>query len=385
MKNKVTSLALLFAVLSALSFAQQAPVARQTGTVKAISGSKLQLKTDSGQDIAVTVQEGARILRVAPGQTDLKSAEPMNLSDIQVGDRMLVRGKAGENADSFVAASIIVMKAGEVAQKQQKDMQDWQRRGASGIVSAIDPATHSVTVSVSPTQSVVIKTTDQTSFLRYAPDSIRFTDAEKSTFDQIQKGDQLRARGAKSADGKELAAEQVISGTFRNIAGTISSIDTAANTITVKDILAKKQVTVKLTSESQLRKLPPQLAQRIAFFLKSPEAAQQMSASAQGGAAGVNASSPGQGGRGGGAFGGRPGGGQPDFQQMINRLPAVTLADLQKEEAVMIVSTAGRGSEVSAITLLSGVEPILTAPNTAGAAALLNGWNLSAPGEGGQQ
>ncbi|HEX2331197.1 MAG TPA: hypothetical protein VHN74_20905, partial [Candidatus Angelobacter sp.] len=218
MKNKVTSLALLFAVLSALSFAQQAPVARQTGTVKAISGSKLQLKTDSGQDIAVTVQDGSRILRVAPGQTDLKSAEPMNLSDIQVGDRMLVRGKAGENADSFVAASIIVMKAGEVAQKQQKDMQDWQRRGASGIVSAIDPVTHSVTVSVSPTQSVVIKTTDQTSFLRYAPDSIRFTDAEKSTFDQIQKGDQLRARGAKSADGKELAAEQVISGTFRNIA-----------------------------------------------------------------------------------------------------------------------------------------------------------------------
>jgi hypothetical protein len=70
---------------------------------------------------------------------------------------------------------------------------------------------------------------------------------------------------------------------------------------------------------------------------------------------------------------------------MINRLPAVTLSDLQKEEAVMIVSTSGRGSEVSAITLLSGVEPILTAPNTAGAAALLNGWNLSTPGEGGPQ
>ncbi len=73
---------------------------------------------------------------------------------------------------------------------------------------------------------------------------------------------------------------------------------------------------------------------------------------------------------------------------MVNRLPAVTLADLQKDEAVMIVSTSGTGgSEVTAITLLSGVEPILTAsPNGMGAAALLSGWNLSAPGgEGGPQ
>jgi hypothetical protein len=69
---------------------------------------------------------------------------------------------------------------------------------------------------------------------------------------------------------------------------------------------------------------------------------------------------------------------------MISRLPAVTLADLQKDDAVMIVSTTGAdGNEVTAITLLSGVDPILTAsPNGMGAAALLSGWNLSAPGGG---
>jgi hypothetical protein len=66
---------------------------------------------------------------------------------------------------------------------------------------------------------------------------------------------------------------------------------------------------------------------------------------------------------------------------MINRLPAVKLADLQKEEAVMIVSTPGTGgSEVTAITLLSGVESILTS-NATGGAALLSGWNISAPAE----
>ena len=70
---------------------------------------------------------------------------------------------------------------------------------------------------------------------------------------------------------------------------------------------------------------------------------------------------------------------------MVSRLPAVTITDLQKEDAVMIVSTLGSGSsEVTAITLLGGVEPILTAsPNGMGAAALLSGWNLSAPGDAG--
>jgi hypothetical protein len=363
-----------------------ATVARKTGTVKSIKGNAITLKPDSGPDVNVTVQDGAKVVRIAPGQTDLKSATPITLQEIQVGDRMLVRGKAGDSQDSLAASSIVVMKQADVAQKQQKDLQDWQRRGSGGIVTAIDAATGAVTVSVNPALSVKVKTTKDTEFLRYAPNSVKFSDAQKGSFDQIKVGDQLRARGAKSEDGKELTAEEVISGTFRNIAGTISSIDAAAGTIVVKDVLSRKSVTVKLTPESQMRKLPAQLAQRIAFFLKSPDAAQAMAA--RGNAAGAPAatsSGPGQGGPGAGGFvsggsgGGRPGG-PPDFQQVIGRLPAVTISDLQKDEAVMIVSTPGTGgAEVAAITLLSGVEPIITA-SPSNAAALLSGWNFSAPG-----
>jgi hypothetical protein len=71
---------------------------------------------------------------------------------------------------------------------------------------------------------------------------------------------------------------------------------------------------------------------------------------------------------------------------MLNRIPSVTLADLQKEDAVMVVATQGTsGNEVTAITLLGGVDPILTAsPNGTSAAALFSGWNMGAPGgEGG--
>lgn len=347
----------------------------KVGVVKSINGKSLVIKPDSGTDVNVTLTDDARLLRLEPGQTDLRSAQTITIDQIQPGDRLLVRGTAGDNQDSLQASIAVLMKQSDVAERQQTELRDWQRRGAGGIVSAIAPADGAITVSVRPGASLLVKTDKNTQFLRYAPDSVKFSDAKKGTLDQIKVGDQLRARGTRSADGKELNAEEVISGTFRNIAGTISGIDASSNTITVKDVLAKKTVKVKLTPESQMRKLPPQLAQRIAFFLRAgPQAGE---ATQDGASARFGAGRAGAGARGGGA----------DFQQIISRLPAVTLADLHKDDAVMIVSTpGGGGSEVAAITLLGGVEPILTAsPNASGAAALLSGWNLSAPSEGGPQ
>jgi co-chaperonin GroES (HSP10) len=347
--------------------------AKNVGTVKSISDQSLVLKSDTGPDVNVSLSDSTKIVRLAPGQTDLKSATQLRATDLQVGDRMLVRGQAGDN-NSITATSIIVMKQADVAQKQQHDREDWQKRGTGGIVSAIDPATGAITVAVTPTYSVTVKTSKDTSFLRYSPNSVKFSDAQKGTLDQIQKGDQLRARGTRNADGRELTAEEVISGTFRNIAGTITSIDAANNAITVKDILAKKTVVVKFNSDSQLHKLAPQMAQRLAFFLKS---------GAQAGAGGTSASAQLASSNGASAAAGagqRAGG--TDFQQILSRIPSITLPELQKEDAVMIVATQGTGGgDVTAITLLGGVEPILTAsPNGSSAAALFSGWNMSAPG-----
>ena len=245
----------------------QSPAVRNVGAVKSISGNTLVLKTDAGPEITVSVPDGARLLRMAPGQADLKSATSITLPELQVGDRMLVRGQAGDGG-SIAAATIVVMKQADVAQKQQHDREDWQKRGTGGIVNAIDPAAGTIKVAVTPTVSVLVKTSKDTGYLRYASNSVKFSDAQKGTMDQIKVGDQLRARGTRSADGQELAAEEIISGTFRNIAGTITSIDTANNAITVKDLLAKKSVVIKFNSDSQLRKLAPAMAQRLAFFLK---------------------------------------------------------------------------------------------------------------------
>ena len=126
--------------------AQTAAAAQVVGAIKTISGDTITLAPDKGGEVTVAVQAGARIVRVAPGQTDLKNAAVLQLSDLQVGDRILVRGKASDDGKSFAAAGIIAMKLYDVQAKQQQDRADWQKRGIGGLVRAVDPAAGVVTL-----------------------------------------------------------------------------------------------------------------------------------------------------------------------------------------------------------------------------------------------
>jgi hypothetical protein len=284
-----------------------------------------------------------------------------------------------------------MMKQSDVAARQQQEREDWQKRGIGGLVSAVDPAAGTVTISVTSlagSKKVLIQTTKKSEIRRYAANSVKFDDAKPSKLGDIQPGDQLRARGNKNDDGTEFTAQEIVSGSFRNIAGTVTAANTADNTLTVMDLLTKKPVVIKVTPDSQLRKLPQMMAQRIAMRLKgqsppgAPGAAPANAAATSGPARG--ASAQGGGGAPGGGFGGgagaRPGGGG-DLQQMLLRLPAVTVSDFQKGDAVILVSTQGNDTEVTAITLVGGVEPILTAAPAGGQAMVLSPWSLSGPSE----
>jgi hypothetical protein len=371
-----------FALATPASASRQEPaqgaVARPKGTVKAVAGNVLTLTTDAGTEVNVIVQDATRLLRIAPGQTNLKDATPMQLKDVQPGDRVLVLGKLAEDGKSVNASSVIAMKKTDIAEKQAHDREEWQKHGVGGIVNGIDAA-GTITIATAASgdkKSVVIHFSKDTVLRRYAPDSTKFDDAKPAPLDQIQTGDQLRARGARSADDAELAADEIVSGSFRNIAGTISSIDTGAGTLNVMDLATKKNVTVKITAESQLRKLPPQMAQRIAMRLKGGGADAPTAATPAAAPTAQPATAPT-----GGAGGAGRGGGAPDLQQAIGRMPAATLSDLQKGDAVMIVATQGtKDSGVTAITLLGGVEPILVASPKDAASTILSPWSLSGGG-----
>lgn len=370
----VIRLLLLCAALACVALAQTTST-RAIGTVTAVSGNNITIKTDAGAETSISVPESARVLRTQPGQRDLATATPIEVKDVQVGDRILVQGT--QNGGQVEASRVIVMARGDIVQKQQQEQQAWTR-GAGGIVTEVDPAASTVTVSNVPGSSVVVHLTPQTIVRRYSATSVKFSDAQTSSLTEIQKGDQLRARGSRSADGKEFTADEIVSGSFHNVAGLITANDPAAGTITVNDILGKRSITLKISSDSQMRKLPPMMAQMIARVAHSEVAHTEPNQGAEQQAAPAGPPQAGQGTQGAGrpGFGGRT----PDFQQMLNRTPAITLPDLQKGDAVMLVATQGSADAApTVITLVAGVEPILTAaPSGSAAAALLSSWNMSA-------
>ncbi len=386
------------------------PMAQVVGTVKAIAGNVFTLTLDGGADVLVTVSETTKIVQVAPGSKDLKAATPIALTDLAVGDRILVRHRSGADAKAVAAVGIIAMKSGDVAAKQAQERGDWQAHGVGGLVKAVDAAAGTITISVPAvagvSKTMVIHTTSATILRRYAPDSVKFDAAKPAPIMQIQAGDQLRARGEKSADGNELTATEIVSGTFRNIAGTINSVDASAKTINMTDLITKKAVVVKVSDETQLKKLPPEMATRIAMRLRGGGGAAGAGDSGANGAANNSAAGAGGGSRPAGATGGSSaaggdasaggpggggmraggGGGRGDFQSIVNRLPSAAVTDFQKGDAVLVVSTQGTDAGgVTAITLVGGVEAILAAaPGSGGAqAALLSPWNLGGGAPGG--
>lgn len=370
--------------------ATPATVARRIGAIKAINGNTLTLSQDSGPDITATVAPNARLLRIAPGAKDLKDATPIQFQELQLGDRVRVRGQASADGNTIATLEVIVMARTDLDARRQQEQQDWQKRGIGGLVSSVEPAAGTVKISVtglSGKREITVQASKSTVIRRYAPDSVKFDDAKPSSLQEIHPGDQLRARGERSADGLLLTADEIVTGSFRNVAGTVNSVDASAGTVSVQDLLSKKAVVVKITSESQLHQLPPEMAQRIAMRLKaSLPAGTPGSGAGSGTSAGdghpgaAGGTPPASGGTTAGGINGSPPGGMRaggggDFQQLLNRMPTVTLADLHKGDAVVIVATDG-GSTATAITLLSGVEPILQAAPTAGQAMMLTPWSL---------
>jgi hypothetical protein len=330
-----------------------APAASQRGTVKEVSGDAITMVADAGQTVTVNVANGAKIMQLAVGSTDLKTAIAGQLTDISVGDRILVTGKAGETPATFSAVRVILMKSADIAQKQAAERADWKARGTGGIVSAVDPGTGAITLTVGA-KKVVVNTSSKTDFRRFASDSVKYQDAKPGTLAQIQPKDQMQARGTLSADGASMQAEEIISGSFENLSGQIASIDPAAGKITLKDLASKKMVTVNVTANSDVRAMPLQMASM--FAARSNGGGQGGGRRGGGGGqATVDAN---------GAGGTRRSTGA-DLSQMIARLPTSTLADLHKGDAVMIVASETPGAGiVTAVTLLTGVDPILTAnPN----------------------
>ncbi len=345
---------------------------RYLGSIAAIQGNDVTIKTAAGDEHQFEVPSSTTIRRIEPGQTSLSNAVAMPFSDLAVGDRLLVLLSSSSTGATPQAAEIIAIKHEDVVKRQEQEAQAWDE-GVGGLVKSVDASTGTIVVSAGAgltTKTVTVNTTPSTVLKRYAPASVSYAEAKPAPIADIHPGDQLMARGTKNADGTELTAQEVVSGSFRNVSGLVTSVDGGNQTIVVKDLLTKKPVTIHITPEAQMRDLPERMAQFIAMRLKGEAPGGMRGGRGEngrpesGGGGGMSRGGPGMG------EGGR---GEMNPQQILSRAPAIQFSDLKKGEAVMLVATQGT-SDVTAITLIAGVEPLLEAPASQD---LLSSWSMN--------
>jgi len=385
------------ALAVARSSPQNAPTSqavRPIGVVTQIQAGQLTLHTDAGPSLTVNLPDGVSVLRVPPDAKSLKSAAKIAVGDISLGDRVLIIGPISADQKSIAAKSVIVMSKTALAKAREAERLEWKEHGIAGVVKAVDPATRDITLAVpntpptpgNLTRPVTVALAPDASLLRYAPDSIKFSDAKPGTFGEINVGDQIRALGTKSADGTHFTAEKLVSGTFRNIGATVISVDASQGTISVKDLATGKPVLVHTNADSQLHQLTPAVANTIAMFNAGPAANGPPGphGTGRGGATPQRAGYQGPGRPGGASAGkGMAGGDSGNFEQMLQRMPALSLGELKPGEPLIVVSTEGaKPSQVTAIAVLSGVEPILRARPKGSKEVALGPWNMSVGGGG---
>jgi hypothetical protein len=342
---------------------------RVLGSVTAVSASSVTVHTASSGDVTVALTPQTHLLLATPGEKSLKDAQTIAAADISVGDRVLIRLDAGADAAHPSAAILVAMKQGDIQQANARETADWRRNGIAGIADAVDPGSGTITLKAQKgVAAIVIHTTPQTVFRRYAPDSTAFADSRPSTLAEIHPGDQVRARGSRDESTGSVDAEEVVAGSFRNIAGTVLKADASANTITLKDLVTKKPVTLFLDASTQLRRLPPEMAERLAHSQDATGATRPAESADAPGAHGPE--------NGHGWAHGGSGAQRGAAADMLAQAPAIPLTDLKKGDAVMVVASGPGAPKPTAITIVSGVEPLLEAPAEASQGLFSASWNL---------
>ncbi|HLY18420.1 MAG TPA: hypothetical protein VKR61_14410, partial [Bryobacteraceae bacterium] len=337
---KISSLCCAVACLAiGIAAAQQPARSNLVGVIEALDRStgQITLHTDDGKTVRITPHAGARFLRLPPGEKSLANGTPITPADLDLGDRLLARGELSEDKASLAASTLVVMTKADLAKKHQADQAEWQKRGVGGLVEAVDAGAGEITIksrTAEGSKPLVIAVSGETVVRRYAPDSVKFADTRPGTLAEIKPGDQVRALGTKSEDGARYTAEELVSGSFRNVAATVIAVDPAANTLKVTDLANKKPLLVRLNGDSTIRKLPEMVARMIAMRTSAGGAGGPGAPGATGGApgapgaaqamprpAGAPAGASPTGGQGGPGSAGMRGGRGGDMQQMLERLP----------------------------------------------------------------
>jgi hypothetical protein len=331
---------------------------RVVGTVVAIDASagRMDVKTDTGETVGVVLNERVSYLRIPPGEETLAKAAKATLADIKAGDRVYARGTLAADKKSMPARQVIIITQSDIGGQHEKVRQDWQQRGVAGVIATVDPQKQEITLQTrgrESAQPLIIATNQNTHFRRYPPDSVRFSDTKPSSIEGLKVGDQLRALGNKSADGTHLISEEVVSGSFLTIGGTVTAVDVAKGEIKINTFKDKSPVTISLSKDSSLRRIPLQMAAM--FAQRSPSGGGSVAPAAPTQAQTASVTQPTA-----AATPARPASRNADLQEAFERLPLLSLAEIKPGEMIVVSSTKGADpTRVNAISVIAGLEAVL--------------------------
>lgn len=361
-----TLMIITISAIAVISGSAQAPKPSVvTGDVASVSETKIAVNSPNGK-IDLVLSATTAFKRVPPENPNIAAAVAATLSEIAVGDKVMATGILSEDGKTLPARSVYLMTKADLSEKAAKENEMWRTRGISGKVTSVNVQTNQIvfdTGGFMAKTSMTLTPKADAKMLRYAPNSLKFSDAKPSSISDIKAGDEIRALGDKSSDGTAFSADTVLTGGFRQAAGRIKSIDLEKKEVVLEDLNTKKDFTVAYANAVMMKRFPEEMVTRMIGM--------QM-AGAPGGQGGVQVVRPVGGGQpsaGGQPAGGaqpgagpRPmGGGRPSPGEMIDRLPNMPAEDLKVGEVIAVLtSSATAGSDrVSAFKLVAGVEPFI--------------------------
>lgn len=355
MQNLLVSLIIIIVTgISALVFGQSEGGIKPSiisGDVVSVAAGKIVVNAKTGQIDAV-IGEKTQFKRVPPGAS-AKDAVAAAASDVSVGDMLTVTGVLSTDGKSLPARAVYLMTKADISQKNAGEAEAWRTRGIAGKVATVNTQTNQITLEMGGMMNkttVTLTPKADAKFLRYSNDSVKFVDAKASSLTDIKAGDEIRALGDKSSDGTAFAAETVLTGSFRQTAGTVTSIHVEKKEVVIKELSSSKDVTIAFGDAVWLKRFPAEMAERMAGMQAggAPGAVRPVAPGAQAGGQPPA-----------GAQGPRPmGGGMRPGGEMFERFPNITAADLKVGDTIAILTSGGNvgADRIKAFKLVAGVE-----------------------------
>ena len=354
---KYLGMAVLVAFAVVVSGQTTAPD-RVVGVVTAIdkATNQISVKADTGETKAVIVSASSALLRMPPGETAAQKALKISLEEVAVGDRVFARGAVIGDGKSLEARQVVVSSAAATTAQAQPQQADPRGRPIAGRIARVDVDRKEITLQPRGREGVTpptIVVSDATRFFRYAPDSMDINHASRSSLGQMREGDQLRALGERSEDGARFAATEIIAGSMTRTIGEVVSVDAARKELRLKNTEGQN-ITVAFGDRSSLRRVTPEMAATLANRPARGDG-QQGRPNDRGETRERRERPAGENGEARRGGEGRAGRGVRGFQEMLAGLPAISLNELKKGDAIFVSGSEGPDpSRMTAIMLITG-------------------------------